>query len=315
MPRNFRKAVSILCPASLLCALPLLCHAQAEVQRAGEGDVTFYGQNINHTRVIGTDGSTLQGGHAYNRSIAVEFDYGLTNRLSITVGLPPYVLGKYWDAVLPPPPVSTRDSCRCLQASFQDFGLSARYKIFSSRRLILTPTISGGIPSHDYAYEGESVAGRNLRELALGINIWRRLDFLSRNASLSARYAYTFSQKALDISTNRSNLTVEGDYELLPKKLRLLGIALLQQTHGGVQFADLKANPDDLELHRQRDRLFRDRHIRAGAGASYQLGRAELFGSMIFHVIGRNTHAENILTVAVRVPFQWRPGYRSPSNQ
>jgi hypothetical protein len=313
VPRNFREAVSILCPASLLSTLPLLCHAQAGVQRAGEGDVTFYGQNINHTRVIGRDGSTLPGGHAYNRSIAVEFDYGLTNRLSITVGLPPYVLGRYWDEVLPPPPVSPGDSCRCLQASFQDFGLSARYALRNSRRFILTPTISAGIPSHDYAYEGESVAGRNLRELALGINTWRRLDFLSRNASLSTRYAYTFSQEALGISTNRSNLTVEGDYELLPNKLGLRSIALLQQTHGGVQFGELRTA--DEELRHQRDRLFRDRHIRAGAGASYQLGRAEIFGSMIFHVIGRNTHAENILTVAVRVPFQWRPGYRSPSNQ
>jgi hypothetical protein len=174
--------------------------------------------------------------------------------------------------------------------------------------MAVTPSASLGLPSHNYEYRGESVAGRHLRELTLALNATRRLDFLSRNATFSARYSYSVVEKVFDISTNRSNLTLEGDY-MLRRKLTLRGIVLVQRTHGGLRLFEI--NSEELAL--QRDRLLRDNNFRAGAGMAYSFSRMQLLGSIIFHVTGTDTHAENIVTVGVRFPFQFR--YRSPSNQ
>ena len=307
MPKAAVTVAPVLCHCALLCLLTLSCAAQSEVQPRGSGDVTFFGQEISHRAVILSDGSKAPGGRAFNRSIAVEMDYGLTERLSMTVGIP-YVFGKYTDSILPPAPVSPRDACHCLQSDWQDFGLSARYRIYGSRRMAVTPSASLGLPSHNYEYRGESVAGRHLRELTLALNATRRLDFLSRNATFSARYSYSVVEKVFDISTNRSNLTLEGDY-MLRRKLTLRGIVLVQRTHGGLRLFEI--NSEELAL--QRDRLLRDNNFRAGAGMAYSFSRMQLLGSIIFHVTGTDTHAENIVTVGVRFPFQFR--YRSPSNQ
>jgi hypothetical protein len=301
--------------AAFLGVLPFGCYAQADVQPRGSGSLTVFVQNIDHNAVIANSGSKAPGGSGFNRSISLELDYGLTDRLSVTVGLP-YVFGKYTDPVLPPPPVSPGDSCRCLQSDWQDFGLSARYNVYRSRRLYVTPSISAGIPSHNYEFTGQTAPGRNLKELALSVDVSRRL---SRNAWFSGRYSYSFVEKALDISTNRSNLILEGDYAMLRRKLLVRGIAVLQRTHGGLRVIlpeEGKSEFNTPERKLQRNRLFRDNHFRVGGGASYSLGRVVVLGSVIFHVSGRNTHAETILTVAMRYSFNWRPGsYFSPSNK
>jgi hypothetical protein len=252
----------------------------------------------------------------FNRSIAAELDYGITDKLSVTAVFP-YVSGKYTDAEDPPDPVASNDACRCLQSDWQDFSFSARYRLFDRRRLKLVPSVSIGIPSHAYEYIGATVPGRHLKELTLAMNVYRRLDLVSRNASFSARYSYTFVERLLDISTNRSNLILEGDYKL-GKSWVVRGIALLQRTHGGLRFPpageEWEINRSEKLLHR--NRLFRDNHFRIGAGATYQLGAVDLLGSMIFHVTGTNTHVENILTIGVRWPFSLRRNdYKAPSNQ
>lgn len=322
------EAVRAAAPAFLLAALLFVlvpfCRAQAVVQPAGSGSVTFFAQHIEHNGVILADGTRGLGGHAYNRSLAVEVDYGLTSRLSLTAGIP-YVFGKYTDPVDPPKPVSPRDACRCLQGNLQDFGIAARYNVFSSRRFHLTPSISTGIPSHSYVSRGESVAGRGLREMTFAVDANRRLDFLSRNASLSARYAYSVVEKVLDVPLNRSNLALEGDYDvrrnlglrgigdyLVRRRLSLRGILLLQRTHGGLRTWDPKdptAPPsefDTQERRLERDRLFRENFLRLGSGASFFLGNTQILGSVIFHATGTMTHSETIVTVGVSRGFSWR---------
>lgn len=328
MASAVRAAAQAFLLAALLFVLVPFCRAQAFVQQAGSGNVTFFAQHIEHNGVILADGTVGRGGHAYNRSLAVEVDYGLTSRLSVTAGLP-YVFGKYTDPVDPPKPVSPRDACRCLQGNLQDFGIAARYNVFRSNRLHLTPSISTVIPSHSYVSRGESVAGRGLRETTFAVDANRRLDFLSRNASLSARYAYSVVEKVLDVPLNRSNLALEGDYDvrrnlglrgigdyLVRRHLSLSGILLLQRTHGGLRFpgpdGQSEFNTDDRRL--ERDRLFRENFLRLGGGASFSLGNTQILASVIFHATGTMTHSETIVTVGVSRPFSWRARDYSTSS-
>ena len=50
----------------------------------------------------------------------------------------------------------------------------------------LTPSVSFGIPTHNYDYFGEAVVGRNLNELRIGVDAGQRLDAISGRLSISA---------------------------------------------------------------------------------------------------------------------------------
>jgi hypothetical protein len=151
------------------------------------------------------------------------------------------------------------------------------------------------------------------------------LDLLSRNAFLSARYAYSVVEKVLDVSLNRSNLALEGDYDvrrnlglrgigdyLVRRQLSLRGILLLQRTHGGLR----NPGPDGKsELNTDDRKLERDRLFRLGGGASFSLGNTQILGSVIFHATGTMTHSETIVTIGVSRPFTLRArDYSNPSK-
>jgi hypothetical protein len=184
--------------------------------------------------------------------------------------------------------------------------------------LSVIPSVSVVVPSHSYDYRGTSIAGRGLKELAFAVNAWRRLDFLSRNASLSGRYSYSIVEKALDVPLDRSNVTLQGGYELrknlglrgigdflVRRNLSLFGTLLLQRTHGGKLRTKSEILSDE-EQH-QRDRLFRDNSLRLGGGAAFSVGKTQIVGTMIYYVTGSNTHSQRIFTVGVRRHFSLRP--------
>jgi len=110
-------------------------------------------------------------------SALFELDYGVTDRLSATFGVP-YVWAKYTGA-LPAPSNLPVDNCQCWHSSLQDFSVAARYR-FGDERWAVTPLVRYVQPSHDYRFKGEAVVGRNLREVQLGFAVGTRLAFLPR---------------------------------------------------------------------------------------------------------------------------------------
>src|SRR5207245_1984979 len=97
----------------------------------------------------GTDGFFVARGQSVTTSALVEFDYGVTDRLSVTAGIP-YVFAKYTGA-LPAPSGQALDACACWHSAFQDLSIGARYRL-GSGGWALTPVVHYGHPSHDYAY-------------------------------------------------------------------------------------------------------------------------------------------------------------------
>src|SRR4051794_40676213 len=91
MPSVARRRGQACFHGVLLLMLVPCCQAQP-FPPAGSGDVTIFAQDIQHHGVIKADGSRAPGGHSYNRSLAVEVDYSVTNRLSLSAGIP-YVFG------------------------------------------------------------------------------------------------------------------------------------------------------------------------------------------------------------------------------
>ena len=287
--------------------------AQAWVLPRGEGALSFIYQRIDNTGHRRTNGFLVPHGRSLDMSLYLEAEYAFTKRFSVTGGLP-YVFTKYTDSNPPAPPIPYLpvDQCHCWHSGWQDFGMTARYNLAggAAGAFALTPSVSLGAPSHDYDFRGESVLGRDLREVRIAIDAGRRLDAILRNLSVQGGYSYAFVEKVMGISTNRSNANLEGDY-LVKRRLLVRGQVLWQRTHGGLRFGS--PPPADLvfpgevntpELLYQHDRLLRDNYWRTGGGLLYSFPRVDLFAYYTAFVGGTDTHAGRAVTVGFSVPFR-----------
>jgi hypothetical protein len=285
--------------------------AQAWAEAAGQGWVTVAVQGIDNTGHVLRDGSTAAVGKSRNAALYVEAAYAVTDRLSLSAGAP-FVFAKYLGPRFDPelPMVQPVDACYCWQNGPQDLGLTARFNVLNGPTG-LTASASFGVPSHGYEHVGEAVVGRGLRELRLAVDVGRRLDFLSPRLALEGRYSYAFVERVMDVSTNRSNASLEVAFQALDR-LAVRAVVSRQVTHGGLQAGlGLPPQPDGYpwgeittaELFREHDRLMRDDSWHAGVVLTYALARADVFASYVEFVSGRNTHAGRAFTVGVSVPF------------
>jgi len=234
-------------------------------------------------------------------SALFEVDYGITDRLSATAGIP-YVFAKYTGA-MPPPSGLLVDACGCWHSSFQDLSLAARYR-FGDDTWAITPAVRYELPSYGYRYVGEAVVGRNLREAQVGVNAGLRLSGVLRKASMQTGYGYSFVEKPLrDISINRSDGFFDVGYALT-NRLYIRGTAQWQQTHGGLRIGSPTGNPffppgelNTPERFAQRDRLLSTQYWHAGGGLAYSAGPVDLFVAITKYVSGKNTHNGQVYTV------------------
>ncbi len=300
----------VVCAAALA---PGRARAQAWPAPAGAGSVTLTAQAIDNTGHFVTGGDLLPDGKSRNVSAVVDVDYALTDRLAFSIGLP-YVFARYIGPGPTPTPVqSPLDACRCWHSAWQDASASARYNVVTGT-VALTPSMSVGVPSHDYEWQGEAVVGFGLRELRLALDGGVRLDAVSTRLALTSRYQYAFVQDVAtlpEVANNRSNGSVAASY-LVSERLSVRGGVSWQRTHGGLRYgsplpgADVPPPGDATtdERVKQHDRLLRNHYWHLGAGATYSLARVDVFMSYLHFLSGTDTHSGRALTLGVSVPFQ-----------
>ena len=298
------------CATGLLLASASAASPQAWVAPAGVGAVTVAMQNLEFTGHTVTDGTYFPiGGSVHNR-LDIEVDYAITDRLSITAGIP-MVFAKYLDddplpSFVPFLPV---DACRCWQSGWQDLGVTARYSL-SNGAFALTPSVSVGVPSHAYNFRGEAALGNRLKELRLAVNAGQRLDVISPRLSIQGQYSYALVQQVLDVPNNRSNATLEGDV-IIGRRLAARVLLTWQRVHGGLRLGSPSGIPfvapgeaDTPERMFEHDRILRDNHFRLGGGVSYSLERVDLFASYLSLVQGTDSHGGHAVTIGISMPFQ-----------
>ena len=287
--------------------------AQAWVLPSGEGDVSFTWQRIDNTGHRRTDGFLVPHGASLDMSLYLEAEYAFSNRFSVTAGLP-YVFAKYTDPNPPPTPIPFLpvDQCHCWQSGWQDFGVTARYNLVggASSAFVLTPSVSLGVPSHNYNFRGEAALGRDLREQRIGVDVGRRLKEISGSLSVQGGYSYAIVERVMGISTNRSNARAEAAY-VIKRTLQVRGLVSWQRTNGGLRFgspnsADLpfpgEVNTPDLLY--QHDRLLRDNYWHAGGGLAYSFPQFDVLATYVAFVSGTDTHAGRALTISFVIPFR-----------
>jgi hypothetical protein len=183
--------------------------------------------------------------------------------------------------------------------------------------LVVTPLIELNDPSHPYEQFAHSLAGYDLREYRVGVNVGRRLDPILPRAFVQTRYTYAVVEKKLGIRPNRSRLDSQFSY-FVTRRLSLSAIELLQITHSGLDFPkDFPSRKD--ERWRRHAQISRLNFLNLGFGAGFAVSeRVELFGSYGTDVWGQNGHALNrIMTFGVNWNFRTRrfvrQAYLNPS--
>lgn len=282
--------------------MPSPVAAQAFTSPEGVGSVTIAWQFVDNTGHRFGDGFFLARGQSVTTAALFELDYGVTDRLSATFGIP-YVFAKYTGANAPLSGLSS-DTCRCWNSAFQDLSLGARYRLLGDDSWAVTPVVTYSRPSHDYPYVGEAVVGRNLWETQVGINAALRLVSFLPKASVQGGYTYAFVEKALnDVKVDRSNGFLDFGYAV-HRRLYVRGTSLWQRTHGGLRNGSPTGRPfpfpgelNTRERFAQRDRVGRVNYWHAGGGLSYAAGPVDLFVSVTKYISGTDTHNGQAYTI------------------
>jgi hypothetical protein len=283
--------------------------AQAWVPPAGVGSVTVALQSIDYDGHRVTDGRFFEVGQSVHHRVDIDVDYAVTDRLSLSAGLP-VVFAKYVDPNPLPPfvPFLPVDECRCWQSGWQDVGFTTRYNLLNGA-FALTPSVSIGVPSHDYNFRGEAAVGNHLKEMRLALDAGQRLDAISPRLFVQGRYSHAFVERVLDIPNNRSNATVEGGF-LITRRLAARGLLSWQHVHGGLRLGSPDSalpppgevnTPERLSEH---DRLLRDNNLRVGGGIAYSMRQMDVFASYVEFVRGTDSHAGREFTAGVSWPFE-----------
>jgi hypothetical protein len=282
--------------------------AQAFTPPEGVGAVTIAWQFVDNTGHRFSDGAFLARGQSLTTSALVEVDYGITDRLSTSFGIP-YVFAKYTGANAPISGLSI-DTCHCWNSAFQDFSLSGRYRLGTDSWAV-TPVVRYGRPTHNYSYVGEAVVGRDLPEAQVGVSAGLKLRPVLPNASVQVSYEYAVVQQPLDdVGINRSNGTFEFGYTV-HRRLFVSGSAMWQRTHGGLMNGSPTGDPflppgelNTPDRFAQRDRVLRSNYWHAGGGVSYTAGPVDLFLSVIKYISGTDTHNGEAYTLGTTWYFR-----------
>jgi hypothetical protein len=297
MPRGRWSCCGALAAALVLSAAPT-AFAQAWGVPAGVGAASIVFQTIDNTGHRLTDGSMLDGYDSVSRGVMLNLDYAVTDRVSVSFGVP-YIAARYTG---PEPSFFALpiDDCRCWNRGWQDASITLRYTAVNGA-FALTPSISLGLPTHDYASFGEAVLGRNLKEVRFAVDAGQRLDAISPHLSVSGRYSFAVVEQVLDLPNNRSNAAIEAAL-LVTRRLSTRALLSWQRSHGGLRATEFTTD----EQWAQFDRLLRDNSFHIGGGAAYSLPRFDVFATYVHYAGGTDTHAGRALTVGVSWPFESR---------
>lgn len=297
---------------------------QAWVPEKGEGTFSTSFNYIDFGGHFRSDGSRTPEGASRARSFLFEIEYGVTDRLAVTVSVP-IVSARYAGTnpassdllILFNQALQSVDSGfythqflddQQYHSTVQDLHFDVRYNLVS-RLVVVTPFASVTIPSHDYAFVGESAPGRNLKEFQFGTDLARTLDPFLHRAYFDGQFAFTIPERALQLRTDRMNVSLELGY-LLNRRLAVRGLGQWQHTFQGLHFPADLTTP---ELTLTHERLLKADYWHLGGGVSYAItSKTQLSADVVTFLSGSDTHYGSGLVIGISRSFTLKPRVHYP---
>ena len=264
--------------------------AQAWLPTRGTFDTSVIYTSVLNKKHYDYTGTQDDRGHTRVQTAALKFSYGLTDRLTLTGGIP-YVRARYFGAFRHSTDVDDGDS----HSSFTDWRLGLHFQV-SDGPIAFAPFVQYGSPIVNYETLGHAAHGAGLDELTLGFFAGKNLDAVAPGTYVQLRYAYSFVEKVVGISHDRSNIDAEIGYYLTPR-LSVRALVAWQETYGGVPLPVPRADP----LYPHHDQLGAAGFVTVGFGSALSMTPAtDVFVAYVQSVKGVNSHK-----VDQSVSFGW----------
>ena len=304
-----RRQLSFTVVSLMLIGLGSIAHAQAWVGEKGSLDATLdYNLGISD-KVVGTGNqdpcavpNCFPNAGSTTHQFTLRAEYTIIEHLAAQVDLP-FVLLKYTGTpgLYPHPGGGTYDDGN-YHNTLTDLLIKARYQVLADP-FALAPHLGVSIPLADYETVGNTVAGRHLKALHLGLAAGK---IIADTFYVHALYDFTWAEKydrtpeTAKYNQNASDLVFTVGDKLLDGKLDINLDANYHHQHGGINFVDfgtLGFTSPQVTYH---DPILKETMFLLGGGVGYQITPAfdVAFAARIF-VSGENTQNANVFGLSM----------------
>ncbi|MEO8699412.1 MAG: hypothetical protein ABI867_05185 [Kofleriaceae bacterium] len=253
-------------------------------------------------KIVGNGEFEFDDAGTTSQTIELGAEYTLIDKLAISVGLPFALLKYTGDKDLYPHPGGGDYDDGTTHKTLTDLRANVAYQVLDGV-VALSPHIGVSIPVADYETVGNTVAGRHLKQLHLGLAIGKVFGMAYFQAAYEFSLVEKFDETAetKEIGQNHSDGSLVIGYKLLEGKLDVNLGANFRLAHGGKDLSELNfANMTD-PLVLNHDPILKENVVLAGGGIGYDLTeKLSLSLAVRAFVTGRNTQNANVIGLGLR---------------
>jgi len=298
-PASFAFVVASACVA--LVATGRDAHAQAWVDEKGTLEFNL-GYNLGISdKVISDKGPDFPDAGSTSHEFSIGAEYVPVRHLAVDVTLPLLMI-KYtgqMTAMSAHPGGGPYDAGN-FHTTLTDLRAGVRYQLLEDP-LALSPHVAVSIPVANYETVGNSVAGRHLKALHLGLSaghVFGEATYVHALYEFSIVEKYDRTPETAVFGQNRSDFTVTIGHKLLDQRLDLHVDVNGRVTHGGMNFSQFGMLPAPDELYH--DPILAESILLVGGGVGFQITNALGInaGARVF-VTGANTQNANVYVFGI----------------
>jgi hypothetical protein len=256
-------------------------------------------------KVVGDGSFQFTDAGTMTHQLTLSGEYVPVQHLAVSVGLPFVALKYIGNKTAYPHAGGGSYDDGDLHATLTDLRAGVRYQVLEEP-VAITPHVAFSIPVADYETVGNTVAGRHLKALHLGLgvgHVFGAATYVHLLYEFSLVEKYDRTAVTEQYGQNHSDLSFTVGHKLLDQKLDLHADFNMRLTHGGVNFSELNfTTPDDRTLYH--DAILKEDIFLVGGGVGYQLTNAlgVSLGARFF-VAGQNTQNASVIALGLA----WTP--------
>ena len=230
----------------------------------------------------------------------ISAEYVPLEHLAVDVSLPLVSLEYTGSKTAYPHPGGGTYDDGAFHTTFTDLHVGAHYQILAEP-LAISPLVELSVPVQKYETVGNTVAGRHLKALHLGVAVGKQ--FLEWGY-VEAVYQYSIVQSfdrtpdTQKINQDTSDGVFVVGYKLLDGKFDINLDANFHITHGGVDFSTYSSLPATDQLYH--DPILRENQFLVGGGLGYPVTNSlSIAAKYMFFVGGANTQNASVLGIGL----------------